>query len=845
MEVLKRSQQPLPVLLEELRVDPKVGLPVSEAVNRLSQFGPNQIAGQVTTWWQIFIRQLKSPFLFLLLVAAALAFILGERIDSLLIFLFVLINTVLGFFQEFHSQRTLQLLKAYLAHKTKVLRDGKEVVVESSQVVVGDIVFLAPGDAISADLRLLEAKGMAVDESALTGESVPVGKTLTIPDRPISQTYQARNMVFSGTTVVSGKGKGVVVATGKETVFGTIGKLALETVRISGFEKNISKLSRFILQLVVVTLTFLVLANLVMKGNGAGAADLLIFAIALAVSVIPEALPVVITFSLSQGALRLAKNKVVVKRLSAIEDLGGIEILCTDKTGTLTENQMEVAALKGKDQEQLLSLAGLAASIFTKGKEPTNTFDQAIYQKLDRKLKASFSQYQPVSQLPFDPQRRRDSVLVEHYGRRLLLVRGAPEVIFKACRLKQAEREQWHQWFVDQGRLGRRVLAIGKRELTALQEHTFSREEKKLELVGLIAFADPLKKTAAGAVKKAAQLGVSIKVLTGDTREVAGAIARKLGLVDSPKQIVSGEEWDKLSDSQRHAQVKEMVVFARVSPQQKYAIIQLLEETHEVGFLGEGINDAPALKVANVALVVKDAADISRDAADIILLKKDLGVIVNGIEEGRKVFANTTKYITATLASNFGNFFAIAAVSLFIDFLPMLPVQILLLNLLSDFPMIAIATDTVDPQELARPRTYKTREIAFLATVLGVVSMVFDFLMFSVLYRISPLILQTGWFMGSVLTELVFLFSIRTRLPFFKAKAPSPILWLLTGIGAVATVVLPLTNFGREVFHFVALARGELLAIGLVVVVYFGITEVVKLLYYRMNQNHQGDLAIS
>lgn len=374
------------------------------------------------------------------------------------------------------------------------------------------------------------------------------------------------------------------------------------------------------------------------------------------------------------------------------------------------------------------------------------------------------------------------------------------------------------------------------------KQYAVKDEEKNLTLVGLLSFVDPIKPSAKKAVEQAEKLGVKIKILTGDSQEVAGAVAYQIGLIKKTTDVITGEILDNLPDEEKTLAVEKNSVFARVSPDQKYNIIKLLQENNEVGFLGEGINDAPALKIANVGLVVDSASDIARESTDIILLKKSLEVIIDGIKEGRKVFANTIKYIKATLASNFGNFFAVATASLLIDYLPMLPLQILLLNLLSDFPMIAIATDNVDSQELQKPKSYNLKEIAFLATVLGIVSTVFDFIFFAMFYRIGPAVLQTNWFIGSILTELILLFSIRTKFIFFKAKPPSRILYWLSGLAILVTVILPFTGFGQTVFKFTRPQANQLWLIFGLVICYFIITEIVKHFYYRLEEHKENNI---
>ena len=826
-------------IVRELETSPDSGIGHQEAARRQKKYGFNELAGKELRWTSVLLRQFKSYFIYLLVGAAVIAFALGGYIDGLMILLFVTINAVLGFYQEYHSEQTIKLLKKYVAAKSRVRRDGREIIIESREVVPGDILIVEAGDMLSADVRFFkDDNDLTIDESALTGESAPVSKTGGILPNPAKEIYQAKNIGFAGTVALSGRGEGIVFAAGADTQIGGIAHLAAATARESVFEKSINSFSKFILWLVLSTLFLIFLANLFIRGDGVRIGELFIFSIALAVSVIPEALPVVTTFSLSRGALRLAKNKVVVKRLSAIEDLGSIEVLCSDKTGTLTENKLTVAEIFSSNPQEALFYANLASE---DGKRSNVAFDVALRAALSPKESEKISHYKRLDEIPFDPQRRKNCVLVESLpaqaggGKRELIVRGAPEnVIAFSKNLSETEREELNRQIVQEGRDGRRVFAVAKKELPSKSQVNLVEEEKKdLYFLGMISFADPIKSTAKAAIEKAERLGIKIKILTGDAKDVAGAVAHRLGLIDSPDKVITGEEFDKMPSAAQHLAVEEHSVFARVSPEQKYKVIQLLREKREVGFLGEGINDAPALKIANVALVVQGAADIAQEAADIVLLQKSLEVIVDGIKEGREVFANTMKYIKATLSSNFGNFYAVAVASLLIDFLPMLPLQILLVNLLSDFPMIAIATDNVDADELKKPREYQVREIVLLATILGLISAVFDFIFFGLFYRISPQVLQTNWFMASIITELFFLFSIRTHFFFARAKGPSrPLLWL-SAAAFGATIILPFTDFGQSIFKFTPPTSSHLIMILSIAAVYFAITEGVKLLYYR------------
>jgi Mg2+-importing ATPase len=809
-----------------------IGLSLGEAQTRLARDGVNELPSKTSGPWQLFLRQLRSPFIYLLGGAAVVSFALHNTIEGCFILLFVLINTALAFSQEYHSAKALEALKQFVVATARVKRDGYTLSVPSRELVKGDVILLEAGDVVPADARLIDIQSLTVDESVLTGESIQAIKTVEALAHETAQPYEAANIVFSGTTIASGRGTAVVIATAHETALGSISRLTGETVHQSSFEKGLSRFSAFILRLVVITLVLMFGAHLLLPGRGAHPLELLLFSIALAVSVIPEALPVVTTISLSKGALQLAKRSVVVKRLSALEDLGSLEVLCTDKTGTITENRLRVSSVYPLQQDHVLWYAALPSACLGDTKQQANnSFDIALWKALDTTDREHTKTVTRLAELPFDPTRRRNSVLIQEGTGSVLIQRGAPETILASCLANKKDVTDALAWADEQGRAGCRVLAIATKAMGDARSYTPSQEEQGFTFQGLVSFEDPIKASTLQAVKDAQLLGVRVKILTGDSVEVAGAVARTIGLMTQNENAMTGAIFSALSPEDQQEAVRVNNVFARVSPDQKHAIIQALEKQFEVGFLGEGINDAPALKAANVGIVVQGASDVAREAADVILLEQSLGVIIGGIREGREVFTNTLKYIKATLASNFGNFYAVAISSFLIPTLPMLPLQILLLNLLSDFPMIAIATDTVDTQELRRPRSYHVREIIIFSTLLGLTSTVFDFVFFGLFYRSSPEILQTNWFIGSILTELIFIYSIRTKLPFWRARRPAWTLTLLTSVAACATLILPYTDLGARVFAFRAPSIPHLLLILTVVFMYFFSTEAVKLSY--------------
>ncbi|MGE3885050.1 MAG: cation-translocating P-type ATPase [Vicinamibacterales bacterium] len=827
------------------------GLSQDEAAARLAEHGPNEISGAETTALEILLRQFKSSFVYLLLAASAIAIYLREYLDAAVIFLFLVINALLGFVQEYRAEHALQLLKQFVERRTRVRRSGQTVSRPVRDIVPGDIVQLAAGDTIPGDGLFIRADGVEVDESPMTGETAPVEKRSGPLAAPPDDVYGAANIGFTRTTLLAGDADLLVFATGNHTAVGEIAGRMRAAEAPSAFELGLAEFSRFVLKLVGVTVPLVYLLHALVTASEVTTGQFLLFSIALTVSAIPEALPLVTTISLSRGALALAKKDVVPRRLSAIEDLGSINVLATDKTGTITENALSVADVYG-DRDATLRHALMVPMARGSSSVQNQAYDAAILAAVDEAARAQLAGLTLVDELPFDPVRRRATVLVEadegdlhpaagvqpsdpanlRNPRSLRLIsRGAPEAVYAGAHDQAAALA----WAAGEGRKGRRVLAVASREVPADGRRVVSPgDEGGLMPVGIISFTDPLKPTTRAAVREAERLGVRVKIITGDSKDVAGWVGVEIGLMDDPAEVLLGSEFARMTAAERASAVDRYDVFARATPEQKFDIVKALDAKHLVGFLGEGFNDAPALKMAHVGLAVNGASDIAQDAADVVLLNRSLEVIVDGIREGRTIFANTMKYIRATLTSNVGNFYALAFAALFIPYLPMLPIQILLLNLLSDFPMISIAADSVDEAELAQPRGYQVAELTGVAMVLGAISTLFDFAFFGYFVRFGePALLQTMWFMGSVLTELVLLFSIRTTLPFWRSTPPSATVVGLTLTVMAAAVGLPFIAPARALFGFVVPAPEHLAMAFALVVIYFAATEGAKLMLYR------------
>lgn len=810
------------------------GLTSEQAKELGAHYGPNVLQQYSVSFWKLLWKQISSPFIYVLIIIAIIDFILHEFTDGIMILIIVVINTLFSFYQEYRTYHALQLLKHYLKDQIHVVRDGKEIIIDTSEIVPGDSIKLYPGDRIPADVRFTAVNNCMIDESILTGESTPVQKNTDVSKKSDVSLFEATNIGFSGTTISSGSATGIVFAIGDATYFGSIAQLAQTSPHISSFTKGIAQFSKFILYLILITISVVFVMHLLWNKQFS-LVNLIVFSLALGISIIPEALPIVITFSLARGALHLAKYKVITKRLAAIEDLGSMQVLCIDKTGTITENVLMLRNVYGADEQETLFYAVLASGLSPAQLAQDKGFNGPLWQKLADEKKSHVKEYTVQAEHPFEPQLRYTSLIACHQNSCELIVRGNIHETLPLCtNLTEQQRQDITQWTHEESSQAHRVLLIAKKEVPANITHIAKEDEMGVTFVGLISYDDPIKPTAEHALTRAHNLGVQIKIISGDTAEVNFAVAQKIKLITSVDQIITGEEFATKSEPGKREIVQRCKVFAHIVPSQKVEIVQLLENIYDTGYLGDGINDAPALKIAHVSMAVDTAVDVARDVADVILLHKSLRVIVDGIHEGRVIFANIIKYIKSTLAANFGHFYAIAILSLFIDFLPLQPVQLLLISLLTDLPLIAIATDTVSLEDINAPQRYDLKDIAFITMVLGLVVMLADFIIFKRFYTVSPAVLQTNWFIASILIELSFFYSIRTRSPFYKAPFPSPYVLSLTVLVACTALIVPFTEFGQRFLHFHSPTLHDLLFIGAVVIGYFILTDVIKVLFYRV-----------
>jgi P-type Mg2+ transporter len=823
------------------------GLSNIEAKANLAKFGPNLFRDtQETSLLQQYLGRFKNPLVLILLVASVISALTGEITNFLIITSMVLLSVTLDFVQEYRANATAAKLRQSVSLRAKVLRDGTPLDIAVEHVVPGDVVLLCAGDLIPGDARILESCDFFVRQALLTGESYPVEKRQCALPNTATDLQDATNAVFMGTSVISGSAHVLVAKTGALTAIGEIADSVSRDSAPTSFEIGTRRFGMLIMRLTVLLVMFVLLVNAFFDKPWL---ESFLFAVALAVGLTPELLPMVVSVTLARGAQRMAKQQMIVKRMAAIQDLGSMDVLCTDKTGTLTEAKIRMERHvdpQGQSSERVMKLAYLN-SFFESGlKSP---LDDAIlaHEHID------VTAWKKIDEVPFDFERRRVSVLLDNDATRWLVVKGAPEEIVALCTHYEtsgetsgeagsetarqpldsaalvAIRAHYHALEED----GFRVLGIACRQVPLDHPHAVVNDETELVLAGFAAFLDPPKESAGPALEALKNLGIAIKIVTGDSDLVTRHVCTQLNIPVTG--LLTGKEIAQLDDYALRARVETTNLFCRVNPAQKDRVILALKaQGHVVGYLGDGINDAPSLHSADVGLSVDSAVDVAKEAADMILLKQDLHVLHAGVLEGRRTFGNIMKYIMMGTSSNFGNMFSMAGASLFLPFLPMLPTQILLNNILYDISELAIPLDEVDAAETRVPRVLDMHFIRNFMLVIGSISSAFDFLTFYVMLVVlqaDEKLFQTGWFVESLCTQTLVIFIIRTRGNVFKSR-PHP--WLVAGSLSVVglALVLPFTSLGAY-FGFVPLPARFYVILGAMVLFYLTIVQLAKLGFYR------------
>ncbi|MEH1825790.1 MAG: magnesium-translocating P-type ATPase [Nostoc sp.] len=824
------------------------GLSRQDAKQRLSEFGANSLKQKhKSSAWILLLNQFKSPIILILIFAAVLSIFLKDAADAIIILTIVFISGLLGFWQEQGASNAVEKLLALVQVKATVLRDGQSQEIPNEEVVRGDIVLLSAGKNIPGDCLVLESKDLSVNEAALTGETYPVDKLSGVLPAETGLS-QRTNSLYLGTNVISGTAKAVVVHTGKETEFGKVSERLKLRPSETEFERGLSKFGYFLMEVTLILVVLIFVANVYLHRP---VLESFLFSLALAVGLTPQLLPAIVSVNLARGAKKMAKKQVIVKRLPAIENFGSMNVFCTDKTGTLTEGEVKIHSavdVEGKESVGGASLRDAARTpqanrvllyaYLNAASESgyVNPIDTAIreYKTFD------ISAYQKLDEVPYDFNRKRLSILFKKESTHLIITKGALKNILDVCSTVETgegkaiaiadQRQKLHQQAEDLGSKGFRALGVAYRDFN---QDSFSKDdETNMTFLGYLALFDPPKAGIADTLKELQLLGITPKMITGDSKAVAMSIIQQVGLPQA--KALTGSELEKLSDEALMHRVQDTNVFAEVEPNQKERIIIALKKAgNVVGYLGDGINDASALHAADVGISVESAVDVAKEAADIVLMAKDLNVLIEGVKEGRVTFANTLKYVFMATSANFGNMFSMAGISLFLPFLPLLPSQILLTNLLTDFPELTIATDRVDKELVNKPRRMDIKFIRNFMIVFGLLSSIFDYLTFGALLLLlhaQPEQFRTGWFLESVISASLVVLVVRTRQSILNSK---PGKYLLTATLATigVTIIIPWTPLAT-LLGFQPLPLNFVLVLGAIVLFYVTAAENVKRVFY-------------
>lgn len=804
-------------------MDSERGLSSEEARKRLRENGANIISRKIELPPILeFLLKFKNPLVIILLLAATVAFVMGDKKSPVIITLMVLISTTLDFINTFRSKKAADELIDRVKLKISVMRDEKETLILTEHLVSGDLVLLEPGNIIPADGAIVFAKDFFVDESSLTGESFPLKK-------------DKKDNVYMGSSVTTGEAKIFIEKTGRETKYSHIAEELLRRDDQTDFDRGVKDFSFLVIKVILVLVLSIFLINALMRRD---LLESFLFTVALAVGVTPELLPMIITLNLTKGALAMSRHGVIVKKLSAIQNLGSMDVFCTDKTGTLTEGHIALVKYvdgDGQISEKVLRYAYIN-SFFGSG--VSNPLDSAV-----RRFKhIEISNYKKIDEIPFDFARRRGSVIVEENDKKILITKGAPEEILPVIRYFEHEHqlinkhihEKLHKLYETMSQDGFRVLAVAKKAINSDKRLFEKEDEQDMVFLGFVAFLDPPKAGVAETLKRMESYGVEIKVLSGDNELVNKKIAEEIGL--PVKGILRGDQISKMTHRELRFAVEKTTIFARVSPDQKMQIVRTLKANgHVTGFMGDGINDSLSLKHADTGISVNNAVDVAKDTADIILVQKSLGQLVNGIIEGRKTFTNTNKYLMMALSSNFGNMFSMAGASLILPFLPMLPAQVLLNNLLYDSSQFSIPLDAVDEEDIKMPRRWNIKFIKKFMFAFAPVSSLYDFITFAVLYWIFQMAngsFQAGWFLESMATQTFVIYIIRTRKVSFIQSWPSLSLILSTILMVVVSWLVVFSGLNRY-FGFIPPTFSQSLAITAIIFVYLLTVERTKIYFYK------------
>lgn len=839
-KLLRESQMSREEILEEVGVMDS-GLTHVEVAIRQKEFGRNQtVEEQKVSQLRLFIRAFNDPFIYILVLLMVISYLTADMEATIIMAIMIFTSGLLGFIQSSRAERASYALKNMVKNKVNVLRDGKMTVVTQDEIVPGDVIEVSVGDIIPADARVISATDLLINQSALTGESIPTEKYAE-DKRATPEIFERENLLFMGTDVLSGHGRAVILRTGSSTFFGSLSIAATEKRGDTSFDKGVKTISKLLFYFMLVMVPIVFLINGLMKGNWLEA---FLYAVAIAVGLTPEMLPMIVSTNLAKGAINMSSKKVIMKELSAIQNIGAMDILCTDKTGTLTEDKLELVTYincQGEKSTSVLEMAYLNSYFQTGWK---NVLDHAVMTKLNEKVANGWNK---IGEIPFNFDRRRLSVIVESNLETRMITKGAVEEMLAVCTHKEIdgaispltmnEKDELQEMCSEMNRSGIRVICVAfKSQKTGV---SFTKEdEEKMIIAGFLGFRDPVKSSTKEAITSLFKNQINVKVLTGDNEIVTKRICQEVGI--PANGFLLGTEVDELMDDELMDALQKYHIFAKLTPMQKSRIIEVLKQAgHTVGFLGDGVNDAPALRKADVGISVDTAADITKDASSVILLEKSLTVLNDAVMEGRNVFGNILKYIKMTASSNFGNVFSVLIASAFIPFLPMLSLHLLLQNLLYDSSQLTLPWDKMDRSFLKKPHAWEQKGMLRFILCIGPVSSIFDIATFLIMWFVfsantvaEQALFHSGWFVVGLLTQTLVVHMIRTeKIPFIQSRATAPVM-ISTLIVMSLGLIIPFTGFGHSI-GFVSLPGSYFPWLVLVLVGYMATMQVVKTLYIR------------
>ncbi|WP_271006376.1 magnesium-translocating P-type ATPase [Listeria seeligeri] len=839
-KLLIESQMSREEILEEVGVMDS-GLTHVEVAIRQKEFGRNQtVEEQKVSQLRLFIRAFNDPFIYILVLLMVISYLTADMEATIIMAIMIFTSGLLGFIQSSRAERASYALKNMVKNKVNVLRDGKMTVVTQDEIVPGDVIEVSVGDIIPADARVISATDLLINQSALTGESIPTEKYAE-DKRATPEIFERENLLFMGTDVLSGHGRAVILRTGSSTFFGSLSIAATEKRGDTSFDKGVKTISKLLFYFMLVMVPIVFLINGLMKGNWLEA---FLYAVAIAVGLTPEMLPMIVSTNLAKGAINMSSKKVIMKELSAIQNIGAMDILCTDKTGTLTEDKLELVTYincQGEKSTSVLEMAYLNSYFQTGWK---NVLDHAVMTKLNEKVANGWNK---IGEIPFNFDRRRLSVIVESNLETRMITKGAVEEMLAVCTHKEIdgaislltmnEKDELQEMCSEMNRSGIRVICVAfKSQKTGV---SFTKEdEEKMIIAGFLGFRDPVKSSTKEAITSLFKNQINVKVLTGDNEIVTKRICQEVGI--PANGFLLGTEVDELMDDELMDALQKYHIFAKLTPMQKSRIIEVLKQAgHTVGFLGDGVNDAPALRKADVGISVDTAADITKDASSVILLEKSLTVLNDAVMEGRNVFGNILKYIKMTASSNFGNVFSVLIASAFIPFLPMLSLHLLLQNLLYDSSQLTLPWDKMDRSFLKKPHAWEQKGMLRFILCIGPVSSIFDIATFLIMWFVfsantvaEQALFHSGWFVVGLLTQTLVVHMIRTeKIPFIQSRATAPVM-ISTLIVMSLGLIIPFTGFGHSI-GFVSLPGSYFPWLVLVLVGYMATMQVVKTLYIR------------